>query len=953
MKYAKRVLAAALTGAMLITSAFPVMAQNTASSMSLSAAIKHGTDRSKVVTEDMVNNTPPADYTIPEGVVQEAKDGLYDKYFLKDDLQTVSVEIEEDNLNYMLQNAKEKPSVMTTSVTIGDTKVGYAGIKTKGNYTLSHTFTDYDSDRFSFTINFGKYIKKKQYGAKQNFYGCNKISFNNFFFDRTAMKEYNAMRLMTEMGVPTSQYGLAKLYINGQYYGVYFMVEAMDSSILEQHMGVSSKKISDYLTKPVNTNFRYDKAFDAYKAEDGTFTMDSLSSILNKNEEGTYVADSQIWQTGIWEEDDDTLQDVAEMLPTVLTWEEKLTNLSEGKDFSGSKIDVNSQEYLDLLEQIMDTDEALRYFATHSFVVQLDNMFTNSQNFGLYVDENGKSMLIPWDYDIAWGSYLAPNNAQDVANFDLDKIYNTELWRGNPGDFYKQFPLFYVLYQNKTLLDKYHKYMEDCAKIASIGGTTSDGRFFAAGRYAATIDVLQGKISAAMSEPLASNVYYINSDTWASLKLNQPGSANAGIPNIKKIIALRSVGVWLQTNSINSLVTRCGCDMSTTGNAQMGRSSYLGNLTVVDAQTGIFANAAYYSNTYGTPVLRCTEYDASNGVYQKMAAAFDQNITVYHMTDGKQPGSPYELYLPIDSNGKNVKIYSYTESSNKLTELPATVIDNHLYRVSTTDISNIVITQGTKMNLAAADVTVADAGVYDGTAKTPAVNVSVMGNAVAQSQYTVSYSNNVNAGTASVTVTANGDSAFTGGKTVSFAIAKASNSLTVKEAAITKSASGKKQSVTINATAKSGTVTYQSSDRKVTVSGNGKVTLPKKYAGTVTITVNASGDVNHESAAKKVTITVPGTATLKTVKNSAAKKAKAIWKKKSGVTGYEVMYASNRSFSKAKTVKVKGASKTSAVISKLKKGKTYYVRVRTYKTVSGKNYTSLWSGVKKVKIKKY
>jgi hypothetical protein len=45
-------------------------------------------------------------------------------------------------------------------------------------------------DRYSLSINFGKYIKKADYGDKQNFFGCNKISFNNFFFDKSMMKAF-------------------------------------------------------------------------------------------------------------------------------------------------------------------------------------------------------------------------------------------------------------------------------------------------------------------------------------------------------------------------------------------------------------------------------------------------------------------------------------------------------------------------------------------------------------------------------------------------------------------------------------------------------------------------------------------------------------------------------------------------------------------------------------------
>ena len=51
----------------------------------------------------------------------------------------------------------------------------------------------------------------------------------------------------------------------------------------------------------------------------------------------------------------------------------------------------------------------------------------------------------------------------------------------------------------------------------------------------------------------------------------------------------------------------------------------------------------------------------------------------------------------------------------------------------------------------------------------------------------------------------------------------------------------------------------------------------------------------------------------------------------------------------AKTVTVKGAKKTTKTIKKLKNKKTYYVQVRTYKSVDGKRYYSKWSKAKKVK----
>ena len=59
------------------------------------------------------------------------------------------------------------------------------------------------------------------------------------------------------------------------------------------------------------------------------------------------------------------------------------------------------------------------------------------------------------------------------------------------------------------------------------------------------------------------------------------------------------------------------------------------------------------------------------------------------------------------------------------------------------------------------------------------------------------------------------------------------------------------------------------------------------------------------------------------------------WKKKSGITGYQIQYSTNSKFKKGnKSIKIKNAKTISKKITKLKAAKKYYVRIRTYK---GKN----------------
>lgn len=81
------------------------------------------------------------------------------------------------------------------------------------------------------------------------------------------------------------------------------------------------------------------------------------------------------------------------------------------------------------------------------------------------------------------------------------------------------------------------------------------------------------------------------------------------------------------------------------------------------------------------------------------------------------------------------------------------------------------------------------------------------------------------------------------------------------------------------------------------------------------------------------------------------KSLKVIWKKKTGVNGYQLQYSTSKKFKKAKKITIKKAKVTSKTIKKLKSKKKYYVRIRTYITVNGKKYYSKWSKTKSQKTK--
>lgn len=623
--------------------------------VSAAGRITHGT-ADREITADMLQNTVPNDYWINSATQADAKEGVYNAFFLKDRLQEVRIQIDENNLNYLLQNAVDEPYVLASSVAIGNSTVNYCGLRTKGNFTLYHSYHDNPgSDRFSFTVNFGEYVDKLTYGEKQTFYGCDKISFNNFFFDKSMMKEFFSFMLMEEMGLPTPQFGLAKLYINNQYYGVYFMVEAMDTPVLEQHWNVDRNALSSYLCKPTGTNFDY--------------------AALSKD------------SAALWEWDEETYYKVEDMIPTALEWSRKLTCLSSGTDFEGNPIDVNSEEYIALLSTVLDLDEVVKYFATASWLCQTDNMFINSQNYGLYISPEGVATLLPWDYDLAFGCYY-PSSAETTANYPLDVMYRLDQrsWSTEATtskNFYRNFPLFRVIYQNQQLMERYHGYMLECSQIAALGGTvTSTGKTYDPAYFNSFIALLQDGLIAAATEKTASNVYYMNN-------IRQPQDVKAALPNLSKIIAMRSVGVYLRVKDIDALVSATGCDLETLGNAITGDYTNSGNLVAIDSATGIFALAKYTGGRRAmAPVLKVIAADTQQ-LRQLLQAGEHDTVLAYELSITAKADSKYTVTIPMPAApAGGYSFYSFENGA--LTPLEVTA-DGNLYSFTCEGLGTVVI----------------------------------------------------------------------------------------------------------------------------------------------------------------------------------------------------------------------------------------------------------------------
>ena len=477
---------------------------------------------SKIITKDMVAGKKSIDKNYKINIENQgnAKEGKYKELFNTETVENVYINLEENNWNYLLQNATKKPYVLIDSITIKDKTVKYAGIKTKGNATL-HAVWVSNSDRFSFTVNFGKYIKKKNgYKEKQNLYGLSKVTFNNIYNDPSLMKEYLSYKLFDEMGVYTPCYSLVNLYINGDFYGVYMMVESIDDALTERTIGEDNC----FLVKPQSPggNLYYNKKLDKYynkSTKEFDFNYNNVAKILKDYK-------------GMFENDNKKLKEYTYSINTVFKWIKELNELSESKD-------CNTSKYKENIESIINVDNLIKYFAVNTYLVNLDSYLSDMmQNYGLCINKEGYMNIYPWDYNNSFGSF-GINNAEEMINYD---IYNPAIDKK-----LKNKPLLNIIMQNNDYFNLYKKYLKDCCIIASEGGETSFGKYYNKNYFTKIIDSFNVILS-----------YDYKYDPTAFYSVDE---YKKGTKVLKELIPLRSKAVIQQMNGNNKKV-KTDLDMS-------------------------------------------------------------------------------------------------------------------------------------------------------------------------------------------------------------------------------------------------------------------------------------------------------------------------------------------------------------------------------------------------------
>lgn len=158
------------------------------------------------------------------------------KLFDTSQIMTVNIIMNEDDWNEMLDNAMSE-EYYSCDIEINGTTFKNVGIRPKGNTSLSSIANDPDTDRYSFKLEFDHYVEG------QTCFGLDKLILNNNYSDATMMKEALIYDMFQYLGADASLYNFAKISVNGDYWGVYLALEAVEDSFLLRNYGAQNGEL--------------------------------------------------------------------------------------------------------------------------------------------------------------------------------------------------------------------------------------------------------------------------------------------------------------------------------------------------------------------------------------------------------------------------------------------------------------------------------------------------------------------------------------------------------------------------------------------------------------------------------------------------------------------------------------------------------------------------------------
>ena len=386
--------------------------------------------------------------------------GYENRLFDKSRVHTLDIVIDDwDSFISTCESEEYSPC----NVVIDGEAVRNVGIRGKGNTSLS-SVKNMDSERYSFKIEFDQYDSTKSY------HGLDKLCLNNIIQDNTYMKDYLAYKLMYDFGVDAPLCSYVYITVNGEDWGLYLAVEAIEDSFLTRNYG------SNYgdLYKPDAMGFGggrgngKDFSMTDFMEENSDDTEDTTNAETEQSESkggrpdfggnmpdmgGEMPSDFDPSQFGGGEMPTDF--DPSQMfggdgeksgfgggMPNMGgggfgggfgmgSSDVKLQYIDDDADsysniFNNAKTTVNTADQNRLIrslkalseqsdiESTVNVEEVIHYFVVHDFLCNGDS-YTGQMihNYYLY-EEDGQLSMIPWDYNLAYGSFMGGMGSSSV-----------------------------------------------------------------------------------------------------------------------------------------------------------------------------------------------------------------------------------------------------------------------------------------------------------------------------------------------------------------------------------------------------------------------------------------------------------------------------------------------------------------------------------------------------------
>lgn len=282
--------------------------------------------------------------------------------------------------------------------------------------------------------------------------------------------------------------------------------------------------------------------------------------------------------------------------------------------------------------------------------------------------------------------------------------------------------------------------------------------------------------------------------------------------------------------------------------------SGLTNLNISNFETSNVTNTyCMFKGCSGLKNLDLSSFDTSN--VTDMSCMFDGCSSLENL-DLSSFDTSDVIEMKFMLSGCNALKLIKTPKHNLLSGivLPSTMIDEagNTYNELPVRLNSIILVVGIDISSLSIELS-ATKYTYDGKAKKPSVTVTDGTNILVKNKdYSVSYSNNINAGTATVTV--KGIDFYAGSVNKTFTIAKATPVLKFASLSVTKEISDPSFTNPLTKTT-DGTVSFKSENESVaTVNAAGKVTI--HGVGETTITATAKAGANYKSGRASYTLTV-------------------------------------------------------------------------------------------------